>query len=100
MSSHIDMTMKTYDKEKFLQIMINKDIKKQLDLLKSIISNKKDETFISYGEVINFLIDRLKNQPLHYTLNRLSIRFPIRTKINSSNNTIMKTKLQTVKINT
>ena len=94
------MTMKTYDKEKFLQIMINKDIKKQLDLLKSIISNKKDETFISYGEVINFLIDRLKNQPLHYTLNRLSIRFPIRTKINSSNNTIMKTKLQTVKINT
>ena len=100
MSSHIDMTMKTYDKEKFLQIMINKDIKKQLDLLKSIISNKKDETFISYGEVINFLIDRLKNQPLHYTLNKLSIRFPIRTTVNSSNNTIMKTKLQSTIINT
>ena len=52
------MTMKTYNKEKFLQIMINIEIKKQLDLLKLIISNKKGETFISYGEVINFLIDR------------------------------------------
>ena len=41
MSSHIDMTMKTYDKGKFSQIMINKEIKGQLDSLKSIISNKK-----------------------------------------------------------
>jgi len=100
MSIHINMTMKTYNKEKFSQIMINKDIKKQLDLLKLIISNKKDETFISYGEVINFLIDRLKNQTLHYPLNKFSIRFPIRTKINSSNGTIIKTKLRSVKINT
>ena len=100
MSSHIDMTVKTYDKEKFSQIMINKEIKEQLDSLKSIISNKKDETFISYGEVINFLIDRLKNQPLHYTLNKFSMKFPTRTTVNSSNNTIIKTKLRSTTINT
>ena len=99
MSSHIDMTMKNYDKGKFSQIMINIDIKEQLDLLKLIISNKKDETFISYGEVINFLIEKLKNQTLHYPLNKFSIRFPIKTKINSPNSTIIKTKLRSVKIN-
>ena len=100
MSSHIDMTMKTYDKGKFSQIMINIEIKEQLDSLKTIIPYKKHETFISYGEVINFLIEKLKNPTLHYPLNKFSIRFPIKTKINSSNSTVMKTKLRSVKINT
>ena len=90
----------TYNKENSSQIMINKVIKKQLDSLKTIIPHKKHETFISYGEVINFLIEKLKNQALHYPLNKFSIRFPIRTKINSSNGTVMKTKLRSVKINT
>jgi len=79
--------------------MINIEIKKQLDSLKIIIPHKKDETFISYGEVIIFLIKKLKNQALHYPLNKFSIRFPIKTKINSSNSTVMKTKLHSVKIN-
>jgi len=79
--------------------MINKVIKKQLDSLKTIIPHKKDETF-SYGEVINFLIEKLKNPTLHFPLNKFSIRFPIKTKINSSDSTIIKTKLRSVKINT
>jgi len=93
------MTKKTYDKEKFTQVMLKKKTKNRLDWLKSIVSYKKKESYISFDEEINFFIDEFKNQLIHVPLNKLTTKLPVRTTVNSSNNTIMKTKLRSVTIN-
>ena len=92
------MTKKTYDKEKFSQVMLKKKTKNRLDSLKSIVSFKKKESYISFDDEINFFIDEFENQLIRVPLNKLSIKLPVRTTVNSSNNTIMKTKLRSVTI--
>ena len=96
----MDMTVtkKTYDKEKYTQIMIKKKTKKRLNSFNSIVSFKKKESYISYDEEINFFINEFENQLIRVPLNKLSMRLPVRTTVNYSNNTIIKRKLSSVTI--
>jgi len=68
MSIHIDMTMKTYDKEKFSQIMINKPLKDELDSFSDEIKRKKRTWYVSYNEIISFLVKAYRKSMLVYSL--------------------------------
>ncbi len=92
------VTKKTYDKEKYTQIMIKKKTKNRLNSFNSIVYYKKKESYISYDEEINFFMDEFENQLIHVTLNKLSMRLPVSTTVNYSNNTIIKRKLSSVTI--
>lgn len=93
------MTKKTYDKEKYSQVMLKNKTKKRLARFNSFVAHIKKESYISCDEEINYFMDEFINQPIHVLLKKLSMKFPITTTVHSSDNTIMKTKFDSVTIN-
>lgn len=52
--------MKRFSRKSFSQIMISNLLKDDLDQLKIIINKKSDNCSQSYGDVISYLVNKLK----------------------------------------
>jgi len=79
------MAKRTYNKQKFSQVMLNIDTKKLLKQLKSLVARQLhiDMTEVSYNKVIVYLINNLSSKRIEYTLGkRIAYAYPLKeTKI-------------------
>ena len=71
--------MKRFSKKWFSQIMINKNIKKELDSLKQSIALEQNINFKpSYNDVLSFLIKHYKKQYVEYPVEqKLKVVIPL-----------------------
>lgn len=61
--------MKRFSRRWFAQIMINKLLKKELELLKPIMKKEYNYDYnLSYGDVITILLDNYKKKKLEFNL--------------------------------
>ena len=72
--------MKRFSRRWFAQIMINKLLKKELELLKTIMKKEYNYDYeLSYGDVIIILLDNYKKKKLEFNLEpKLTIAMPLK----------------------
>lgn len=88
------MAKRTYNKQKFSQVMLNIDTKKLLKQLKSLVARQLhiDMTEVSYNKVIVYLINNLSSKRIEYTLGkRIAYAYPLKeTKIKIKAGSVVK----------
>jgi len=79
-SNEVKSHRKRFSRCRFINIIINNDLKIILDTFKEIVANKENKNYkVSYNDVIIYLIKEFLKKELYFKTKSFSLNFPTQT---------------------